>query len=55
MIVNDGHMSGVGNIVLIFLPIITRLCRILVGTIGCCRKEFAATLGSLLEEIVLFV
>ena len=55
VIVNDGHRSGVGNTILIFLPIITRLCRILVGTIGCWRKEFAATLGSLLEEIVLFI
>ena len=55
MIVNDGHRSSVSNTVFVAFPIITRLCRILVGAISCRGKELAAALGSLHEEVVLFI
>ena len=55
MIVNDGHRSSVSNTVFVAFPIIARLCRILVGAISRWGKVLAAALGSLLEEIVLFV
>jgi hypothetical protein len=55
MIVNVRHGSGIGNTVFVALPVITFLFRILIGAISCRGKELAAALGSLHEEVVLFI
>jgi len=57
MIVYNGRGGDMmlGILGLIFLPIITRLSRILCGAIGCFGKEFAAAFISFAKEVVLLV